>query len=122
MGIGLNVNMGRTDIKDVGLHFPATSMLIEKDHYFNIHEIGKHLISNIGTKIDDAAQYGISHVFDEWAQYDWLSGSSIEIQGTEKKTRGKYLGLDEQGRIRIVCENNFEIAFWTGDVERIVMM
>jgi len=122
MGIGVNVNLNKKELENLCLHYPITSMAEERNHLFSIHKICKTLISNIETRIEDAIKNSITHIFDEWEQYDWLTGSILEIQCEEKATRGKYLGLDEQGRIHIECEYGFERTFWSGDVEKVFMM
>jgi len=63
---------------------------------------------------------GTGAVIDSWRKYDWLSGSSIEIDTPGGVIKGTYSGMDEQGRLRLIDRNGGENLFWSGDVKKVV--
>lgn len=119
LGIGLNVNVDRENFETVSLDRFATSMLVEKGHPFNIYNVRTSLVSHLEKTIDLITLNGVSHVIDAWAKHDSLVGSSIEVRSTNSRKRGRYAGLDERGRLRLIDAGGHENVFWTGDVERI---
>lgn len=119
LGIGLNVNVDRENFETVSLGRFATSMLVEKGCTFDIYSVRKCLVSHLEKTIDLITLNGVSHVISAWAKHDWLVGSLIKVRSSEGTKRGRYAGLDERGRLRLIDEGGDENVFWTGDVERI---
>ena len=120
IGIGLNVNMKKEDIESQNFNFPATSILIETGHSLDINTLRKSLVSSLEENIDFLFQHGIKAVIDLWRKYDWLSGSLIEIDTPGGLVKGKYNGVDEHGRLRLIDRDGNENMFWSGDVKKVI--
>lgn len=117
LGIGLNVNMNENDLGFFDR--PVTSMRIEKGNPFNIKDVRKHLLEETEKTIGEAVQKGSRFIIDAWSKYDWLKDTWVGIRSFQETVQGKYNGLDEQGRIRIIDERGRAASFWAGDVEKI---
>ncbi len=120
VGIGLNVNMKKSDIESANFSFPATSMLIEIGRPLEMDILRKVLVSSLEKNIDSLFIHGTKVVIDSWEKYDWLSGSLIEIDTPAGVIKGTYNGMDEQGRLRLIDKNGCENLFWSGDVKKVV--
>lgn len=116
LGIGLNVNLTEEDLAEVDLLQPATSMAMEKGRNFDIDQVCPELLSELEKTIDVAAQEGTSFLVETWKRYDSLMRKRIEVQTHQGAVSGKYTGLDESGRLRLIDDLGHEHFFWSGDV------
>ncbi len=121
LGIGVNVNVRDDDMESAHLVQSATSMLIKGGRTFDIESVRECLISDLERRMNSVTLNGTSHVADTWARYDWLAGSSIELHSSNGTVRGRYTGLDERGRLRLLDGQGRKRFFWAGDVEKIVL-
>jgi len=116
LGIGLNVNLTPADLSRVRTRQPATSMSIEANRGFDLDTVCLRLLSNLGRSINDATRDGASGPARAWECHDFLKGKVIEVRTGSAVLRGKYLGMDGKGRLRLKVSTGKEHRFWTGDV------
>lgn len=116
LGIGLNVNLSRTDLRSLPLRAPATSMAIETGKTFDIRAVCRDLLCRLRDEFASAADPRAGGWRLRWRQADALRGRMIAVRAAGRAIRGRYAGLDDQGRLRVVDDAGTERRFWSGDV------
>ena len=119
LGIGMNMNVTRRDFLAAKLGRPATSIRMETGRVVSLRKARRLLIERLELRLDRAAEAGIGELQEAWRRADWLRGRSIRLTGVEPALEGRYLGLDEEGRLLAQAEDGSKRAFWSGDVERV---
>jgi len=119
LGVGLNVNFDRRDIESGRINSPATSMRIEKNRPVDIGEVRQCLVQKMEKNCDLTVEKGTSIIVDAWRQSDWLMGSRIRITNPNFTIEGRYAGLDHDGQLRLVDDQEKENRFLAGDVTRL---
>jgi BirA family biotin operon repressor/biotin-[acetyl-CoA-carboxylase] ligase len=120
LGVGINVNLDPNEVSSLPFERPITSMMMETGLPFDLEEIRKRFTEEAESILDTFALKGSDFVTKTWGIYDWLTGSRIEIRNIDGTVQGEYLGLDQQGRIRIRIPSGAELVFWSGDVNRVI--
>jgi BirA family transcriptional regulator, biotin operon repressor / biotin---[acetyl-CoA-carboxylase] ligase len=116
LGIGLNINSTSPDFAGLELMQPVTSMAIEKGRTFDIGQICSDLLAELGRTFDATEREGTHYLFDNWKAHDSMTGKRINVQTDGASIAGKYAGMDENGRIRLIDGLGKEHLFWSGDV------
>ena len=115
LGIGLNINLTAEDLAGVNLMQPATSMAMEKERLFDIEDVCVGLLLKLQETID-AARECATFLVDTWQHYDCLAEKRIQVETGQDIICGRYAGLDENGRLRLIDDSGMEHLFWSGDV------
>ena len=115
LGIGLNVNLTRTDFRGTKLMQPATSMRLEAGHAFEIAAVCERLRRAFALRWRRLQAQGPQGIRRAWARHDFLKGKIVTVQGPSNSAVGSYAGMDDDGRLilRIGRESRL---FWSGDV------
>jgi BirA family biotin operon repressor/biotin-[acetyl-CoA-carboxylase] ligase len=116
VGVGLNVNVSRQDLRAADLEATATSMAMEQGRSFVIEDVLQTFLTHMTAVLDRAQREGTARVLEAWAEHDALTGQQIEIRGADGCRRGRYGGLGPDGRLRLIDGAGTVHLFWTGDV------
>jgi len=116
LGIGLNVNLTPNDLAGKELLQPATSMAIEAGSRFSVDDISAYLLRELEDSLDNLAREGMPFVTRTWPRHDFLAGKHIEIRQQNNIIRGEYLGLAEDGNLRLLDDAGTEHHYLSGDV------
>jgi BirA family biotin operon repressor/biotin-[acetyl-CoA-carboxylase] ligase len=119
LGIGLNINMSETDFGQAHLGGVATSMLIEAGREFEVAAVRRRLLLEVDAVLSEVRVDGSASIVSAWRRRDSLEGSEVELHGSTQTFSGKYAGMDNEGRIRIVNQAGELLQFWSGDVKRL---
>lgn len=119
LGIGLNVNFDRRDIESGGINVPVTSMRIVKNRQVDIGEVRLCLVRKMENYCDLIVEKGTSIIVEAWRQSDWLTGRRIRITNPNFSVEGRYAGMDHNGQLRLVDDQETENRFLAGDVTRL---
>ena len=116
MGIGLNVNTSPAQLKQAGLRSLATSMSAAAGSEFQINALRDALLRALEHTLNLSTIERTKWINREWRPRDALRGRTIDVHGNADTIRGRYLGIDGQGRLRLVDALGAEHTFWSGDV------
>lgn len=121
VGIGLNVNVSASELRQGGLDRPATSLAEAAGHMFDLGEVMSVLCSELRRRMETVRDNGLPVLWRAWAGVDWLRGRSIRLQEANGQvTAGEYLGIEAAGGLRVRTLEGYERVYWSGDIERVV--
>jgi len=120
IGIGLNVNVTKTNMQALGQSPGAVSMQMAVSCEFPLHEVRSGLIRHCGLFIHQLEHRGSAWLMKRWMSADWLQGSTIEVEGVTGAVRGRYNGVDSEGRLLLIDETGVQVVFFAGDVKKVV--
>jgi BirA family biotin operon repressor/biotin-[acetyl-CoA-carboxylase] ligase len=121
VGIGLNVNVSASELRQGGLDRPATSLAEAVGHAFDLNEVMTALAGELQCRLDEVRACGLPVLWHAWARADWLRGRSIRLQEANGEvTTGEYLGITDAGGLRVRTLEGYERVYWSGDIERVV--
>ena len=112
--------MEKEDFQSGELDGVATSMYIDKGYKFQQVKVRRRIVTAFQYRMEQALNDGLRVIIDSLHQSDWLADCTVEIQGSHERVRGKYLGLDARGRVRLKDQNGKEWKFWAGDVVKVI--
>ncbi|MGQ9662167.1 MAG: biotin--[acetyl-CoA-carboxylase] ligase [Kiritimatiellia bacterium] len=116
LGIGLNVNLTRSDLERVPLLQPATSLRIETGTKHAIEEVCRLLLRKLEQLWHRIERGGPSALTSCWRRHDALrKGRLVRIQTVEGPIEGRYLGMDEEGCLLLQIAGTVR-SFHSGDV------
>jgi BirA family transcriptional regulator, biotin operon repressor / biotin---[acetyl-CoA-carboxylase] ligase len=114
IGIGLNVNMDKTDMSDDILG-TATSLLIEMRNHFARARICGILLNNLEKYYNIVVQEGMQEICKRWEERSQIKGRYMEITQMDTVYRGTAEGIDRDGAI-LLNDNGRTIRVIAGDV------
>lgn len=120
IGIGLNVNMP-DDIES------SSNQLISQPWVSLQEAMGANKVSrnravaimmnNLRSRLVNFATLNIDNFLQEWKAWDVLSERLVTIQKNGNDSSGKVVGIDRQGRIGILMENQMVQYFSSADIK-----
>ncbi len=120
IGIGLNVNMTAWDFRQAALGRPATSMRLALGRRVGMVRLPKRLRPLWEARLTRLMSGGFAALRPEWERHDALKGAQIEVRDTAgHAVCGRYLGVDDEGRLCLETTAGEVLSFWSGDVERV---
>ena len=119
VGIGININVSREDLCQAALDGTATSMAIERGRLCRTEHVLRAFLRELEKELDATAERGLPYLLEAWAHKDALAGQHIEVRTADGTQRGRYAGLADDGRLRLIDATGREHLFWTGDVSRV---
>ena len=118
VGIGINISVPAGTFAAAGLERPAISLSEAAGRVPEPGVLLAALLRHLQAWLDRAAGQGFQAIRPAWAAADWLAGHEVEVQAADGRWSGRYAGLDDQGRLRLVRQDG-ETVLWSGDVERV---
>jgi biotin-(acetyl-CoA carboxylase) ligase len=91
-------------------------MKIEGRSGYKVKDVLTSLLSKLKRKILQFNRGTGLFPAEEWRKKDFLAGKTINVQSGDNFITGRYLGVDETGRLKLADESGSEHFFWTGDV------
>jgi BirA family biotin operon repressor/biotin-[acetyl-CoA-carboxylase] ligase len=116
LGIGVNVNLTRTDFRGAKLLYPATSMRLEAGRKFVVADVCRGLLDGFDAWWLKMKQQGPQCLRRAWARHDFLRGRIVTVSGPAGSDTGRYAGMDEEGRLALRLAGGETRLFWSGDV------
>jgi BirA family transcriptional regulator, biotin operon repressor / biotin---[acetyl-CoA-carboxylase] ligase len=116
LGIGLNVNTTADAFERAGLTGRAVSMALASGCRFDIAVLRDALLARLADVLARGSASLQSHIGAEWPLRDFLDGARLVVRGAAAQVSGRYGGLDDAGRLRLVDDAGLVHLFWAGDV------
>jgi BirA family biotin operon repressor/biotin-[acetyl-CoA-carboxylase] ligase len=117
VGIGLNINMSQHQLKEIKAACGATSMLAETGRHFDPDKVCITLLGKLETLIKLAQTKGIHSIHTLWNVADHLADRLISVQTAEGSFSGKYAGIADDGRLKLLENKTGNVSlFWSGDI------
>jgi BirA family biotin operon repressor/biotin-[acetyl-CoA-carboxylase] ligase len=114
LGIGINVNIQykqfSEDIREI-----ATSLSIESGREIDRQALIIRLYENLEKWYKQQMQKGFGPVKKKWLELTSMIGQMIEVKFGIENIKGKAVGLDDDGALILLAENNQEIKVSAGD-------
>jgi BirA family biotin operon repressor/biotin-[acetyl-CoA-carboxylase] ligase len=114
IGIGLNINMDRTDM-DPEIVDIATSLLMETKKRFERASVCGMLLNSLEKYYEVVRQRGVDEVCRLWEERAKTTGTYMEIRQMDRVYRGISEGIDRDGAI-LLNENGVVTRVIAGDV------
>lgn len=114
IGVGININSENHDFSE-NLSGKASSLKIEEAKDFNRSQIAGLFISHFLNTFEEYAQTGFEPFRKKWEKYAKPRGTKVSVQEGETKYEGNYLGLSEEGYLRVQTSAGEKIVI-AGDV------
>jgi len=115
LGIGINVNMSREqiphDIKDI-----ATSLSIETGREISRQELIISLYENLAKCYKQLVQKGFRPIKEKWLSLTLMTGQMIQVMFKNEKMEGKAAGIDDDGSLILLTNENKKVKVSAGDV------
>jgi len=111
IGIGINVNM----IDVGGINQPWTSMQLELSRLVDRNEVVNELNRQLFSYLSLHADQGFSVFQEEWEANHIWQGRDVALIAGSHQVRGRVLGIDSQGGLRL-CVNGEERIFSGGEL------
>ena len=121
VGVGLNVNLSGADLAGFALDRPAISLQLATGRRVDEEGVLACLLVAFSRQVSGVMAHGLVQMRDVWERHDWLAGREVRVMGNGQVLEGRYLGIDEAGRLRIRLASGIEEECWTGDVERVLV-
>ncbi|MBM4149623.1 MAG: biotin--[acetyl-CoA-carboxylase] ligase [Lentisphaerae bacterium] len=117
VGMGMNVNMHAHEATLIEGR-RATSISISKGTPADAAMVRAALLKHLQRWFECIARQGMAPLLRAWPERDALAGCRVALHSPCGTVEGDYLGLDEEGMIRIRTDTG-EQSFSAGDVERV---
>ncbi len=114
IGIGLNINMGKTDM-DPEVADIATSLLLETKKHFERASICGMLLNGLEEYYEVVKQQGMDEICRLWEERARTTGTYMEIRQMDRVYRGISEGIDRDGAI-LLNEDGVVTRVIAGDV------
>ncbi len=112
IGIGLNVNMQKTDHIDQ----PATSILIETKKRGDVDQLLQKLLKQLSVRLDEWAQGGFSKVRKNWESKIPNIGKSVTVHDGGAGHTGVLAGFGPDGELLLRDKSGVISTIWAGDL------
>ena len=113
VGVGLNVNMTKAAKDEIDQPWASLASVTGCD--MNRNDLCAALIDSLVEAIDEFSEKGLSAFMTEWADRDFLVGSSITMESGNKKTTGISVGVNQQGNLLLKNKAGKTLVFSSGD-------
>ena len=115
-GFGLNLNICRKEFPR-SVFKNSTSLKELTGQNFKINEISAQLIKTILSTYKKGLKEGLEDELNaKWKQNDALFGRKIEVSLGNEKIKGKAVGINSEGRLKIKLSNNRIRLIQSGEV------
>ncbi len=117
IGIGLNVNMLHSDIKqsDEMINQAWTSLQEEKKVSYDRNYVAAILVQCLLEYLNRFEQYGFQDFTEEWKQTDALAKKNVTLNYNNHLITGEVLGINPQGHLLLRQNDGTIRAFSSGD-------
>lgn len=125
IGVGINVNMMHDMRNEVTQPWTSIQKVINQHTDRNV--LSASLINCLLDYLHRFELHGLQHFLEEWKEADCLTNKMIEVKNVRENTKGKVVGINEQGHLLLQLLDGSLHAFSSGDttilkkIEKIVI-
>lgn len=100
VGVGLNTRLPRTDAEQIDQPWVDLANIpgVQTD---SRNRIAALLIGELVETLDRYGSQGLQPFISEWSRFDRFKGEAVELRIGPRQLRGHYLGIAENGGIRL---------------------
>lgn len=113
IGMGVNVNMMNDEQSHISQAWTSVRKILGT--YIDRNEFCARLINQLLDYLRQFDREGFAAFTDEWMRMDCLSQQVITVQNLNQKTKGKVVGINEQGHLLLTLPDGSIRAFASGD-------
>jgi BirA family transcriptional regulator, biotin operon repressor / biotin---[acetyl-CoA-carboxylase] ligase len=114
LGIGINVNIRRDQFSQ-DIQETATSLAIETGREISRLELIISLYENLAKCYKQLLQNEFGHIRERWLQLSPMIGQTVRVMFKDDKIEGKAIGLDDDGSLILLTDENKEVKVSAGD-------
>jgi BirA family biotin operon repressor/biotin-[acetyl-CoA-carboxylase] ligase len=116
LGIGVNLNMS-ADQFSVDLRHPATSLFLESGVHVDRSHFAGTLLSELDRLYADFMVHGFGPIREEWQQRCNAKGRQVLVSDSGTTcTGGRFIGLDSDGALLLLTDDDILHRITCGDV------
>ena len=116
IGVGINVNLARSDLAGHPWGPGATSLRIETGRDHDVAGIETQLMTHTARMVEEFRRGGAGWLAKAWAAHDRLRGRSIALQTSAGTVSGEYAGMSDSGDLLLKTREGALQSFTAGDV------
>lgn len=113
IGLGLNLSLPREASQMLGR--PVTDVASELGCEVRRNEIGGLLLDELFLLLGEYSHKGFSALCEEWAGYDALRDSEVDVYGLDRNVSGIARGVDVHGALRVETAQG-EVLLYGGEI------
>jgi len=114
IGVGINVDMIDSPVVDISQ--PWTSVVLAGGQKGSREELCIKVVVSMLKSIAQFECEGFLGFKDRWHKYDSYIGKVVVLQGFRDAIQGRYLGVDEQGGVRLEMSDGSHRSFTAGEL------
>ena len=114
-GIGVNLNAPRASFPRA-LRAKASSLLAETGRRVDRAAFAGRLLAALEARYGRFLTVGFAAVRTEWESYSCLTGTEVRVASPEGEERGRVLGLDGDGALRLRRSDGRVVRIVAGEV------
>ena len=114
LGIGINVNINNNQFPDE-IRDLATSLVIETGNEISRLELIISLYENLTKWYKQLLKKGFGSIREKWLSLTPMIGQTVQVMFYEETVSGQAIGLDEDGSLILLTDNNETIRISAGD-------
>ena len=114
VGIGLNLELTTEDKKSIPQAVAELSSLgfdVEKREIV----IAK-CIDELLSAFEHFNRQGLEYFLNRWDELDYLKNQSVQLIQSDQQTTGQYMGINNDGAVRMVLSNNQIKEYYVGEI------
>ncbi len=112
IGIGINANMIDDDPALTSAWISVQKIMAR---YIDRNELAAHLINHLLSYLAEFDLHGFAPFVEMWGKRDYLRGQVVTLKNAQHEVRGRVLGVNEQGYLRLELSDGSVRAFSSGD-------
>lgn len=116
IGIGVNVNQAITDFEPT-IQNRVTSLYAETNQKWNQRQLIQTLLHTFEKSYETYIGEGFSNVKRKWENYGFRIGEQIKIKTMNQQWESTFLGIAEDGALRIKDEHGHEKKLYSGEIQ-----
>lgn len=113
IGIGINVNMSHALKNEIDQAWVSLSKVT--DHYIDRNTLATEIIDSLIDYLERFSSHGLEKFHSEWKKRDCLTNAMISVLSGSKKIKGRYLGINHQGHLKLKSETGNILTLSSGD-------
>ncbi|KHE72385.1 biotin--[acetyl-CoA-carboxylase] ligase [Halobacillus sp. BBL2006] len=115
LGLGINVNQDLNDIPQ-DLHHKASSLKIESDEEWDIHETVQNILRLFETTYDHYIEEGFEEVKHQWEHYGYRIGEEVTISTMKRTWKATLIGIEPDGALRARDSEGDEEKLYSAEI------
>ena len=114
VGVGLNISIEKEEMQNINQ--PVAELRKVGLGIDQREKIMAGLIENLLAAFDQFSVHGLEAFYSRWNELDYLKNKKVELKHTHETVKGRYVGINAEGAMRIALPNNQIEEYYVGEL------